>query len=130
MVKPVVVLPHQPIQFGFTGVAARRVPHVMHQSQNLHQIRVKAQHLRHRTADLRHFQRVRQAIAEMVGIAPGEDLRFVFQAPESSRVNDAVAVAFVIVAIRMRWFEIAPPLRRFHSHGVGSELAGMLAEHS
>ena len=38
------------------------------------------------------FERVRQAVAKMVGIARGEDLGFGFQAAKSARVNDAVAV--------------------------------------
>ena len=65
-----------------------RVPHVMHQRQRLHQVGVQAQRLRHRAADLRHFQRVRQAIAEVIGISPGENLRLVLQAAESARVDE------------------------------------------
>ena len=102
VVEHVMVLPHQPVEFGLPGMAARRVPHVMHQRQRLHQVGVQTQRLRHRAADLRHFQRVRQTIAEVIGISPGENLRLVLQAAESARVDNAIAIAFVVVAVRVR----------------------------
>ena len=126
----VVVLPHQPVEFGLPGVAARRVPHVMHQRQRLHQVGVQTQRLRHGAADLRHFQRVRQAIAEVIGISPGENLGLVLQAAESAGVENAVAIAFVVVAVGVRRLRVAPALRLFHPHGVGCELAAICAAHS
>ncbi len=71
--------------------------------------------------DLRDFESVREAIAKMVGIARGENLRFGFQAAERARMNHAVAVARVIVAIRVLRFRVAAAARAAHVHGVGRE---------
>ena len=128
VVEPIVMLPHQPVELGLAGVAARRVADVMHQRQRLHQVGIQSQRLRHRAADLRHFQGVGQAIAEVVGISPGENLGFVLQAAESASVDNAVAVAFVVVAVRVRGLRVAPALRLFHPHGVGRKLAAFVLD--
>jgi len=52
--------------------------------------------------DLRHFNRVRQPVAEVIGITAGEDLRLRFQPPKGAGVNDTVAVALKIVAVGVR----------------------------
>ena len=110
-------------------MAKGRVAHVMHQRQRFHQVGVQAQRLRHGAADLRHFQRVRQAIAEMVGIAPGENLCLVFQAAEGAGVEDAVAIALVFIAIGMRRLGKTPALRLSHCHGVARQASSMVATH-
>ena len=84
VVKGIVVLPHQPVEFGLPGVAARWVSHVVHQRQRFHQVGVQTQGLGHCPADLRHLQRMRQTITEVVRIPPGENLRLVLQAAESA----------------------------------------------
>ena len=47
---------------------------------------------------------MRQPVAEVIGEAAGEDLRFVFQPPEGARMDDAVTIAveFVAVGVRVR----------------------------
>ena len=58
----------------------------------------RPQRARDRAAELRHFERVRQARAEQVALVVEEDLRLVDQAPERRAVDDAVAVALELVA--------------------------------
>ena len=65
----------------------------------------------------------------MVGVSPGENLRFVFQAAKCARVDNAVAVTFIVVAVRMRRLPVPPALRFFHSHGVRCKLAMIVAPH-
>lgn len=65
----------------------------------------------------------------MIGISPGENLRLILQAAESASVDNAIAVAFVIVAVGVRRLRVAPALRLFHRHGVGCELATILVAH-
>src|ERR1700679_3669376 len=71
---------------------------------------------------LRDFEGVREAITEMIGVARGEDLRLGFEAAESAGVDDAVAVAGVIVAIgvlRVRGAAAAKPAWIWHGPGRG-----------
>src|SRR6266849_5459202 len=70
--------------------------------------------------DLRDFERVRQPVAEVIGIARGENLRLGFEAPEGSGVNDAVAIARVNAAVGMLSLRVAPPTGVFRAHGPGS----------
>src|ERR1700723_354871 len=72
---------------------------------------------------LRDFEGVREAITEMIGVARGEDLRLGFEAAESAGVDDAVAVAGVIVAIGMLRLREAAAASAAHVHGVGCEHA-------
>jgi hypothetical protein len=44
---------------------------------------------------------VREAIAEVVGVAAGEDLRLGFQTTEGAGVDDAIPVALEIIAVGM-----------------------------
>ncbi len=86
------------------GVAEGRMADVVDQSQGLGEIDVEAQRSGDGAGDLRDFEGVGEAVAEVVGVAAGEDLRLGFQAAESAGVNDAVAVALEIVAVGMRGF--------------------------
>ena len=114
MVKRGPVRTHQAIQFLFARVSEGRMPDVMRQRQRLGQVFVQAQRRRDGTRDLRHLNRMRQTIAEMVGKAAREDLRLIFQPAKCPRVHHAVAIALKIVAVGMRMFGIAPPARAFH----------------
>ena len=48
-----------------------------------------------------------QAGAVQVALVIDEDLRLVHQAPERSRVDNAVAIALILAAIRWRRFGVA-----------------------
>jgi hypothetical protein len=48
-----------------------------------------------------------EAVAKVIGIPDGEDLRLGFQAAKGTRVNDAIAVASVLATVGMGYFRIA-----------------------
>ncbi len=77
-------------------MAERRVPDVMHQRQSFGEIGVKVQRSGYGSRNLCDFQRMGQAVAEMVGISCSKNLRFCFQAAEGARVNYAVAVTRIV----------------------------------
>jgi hypothetical protein len=58
-------------------------------------------------------------VAEMVGVASGENLGLGFQTAKGPRVNDSVAISLKIVAIGMRRLSMTPSagLR----NGIGSK---------
>ena len=111
VIEKVAIGAHALIQLPLAGVAERRVADVVHEREGFSQIGIEMRAPSHRAGNLRHFQRMREAIAKMIGIAGGENLRFRFQAPESPRMDHAVAVAGVIVSVGMRWFRKAPAAR-------------------
>ena len=82
---------------------------VVRERQRFGQVFIEAERGRHRPGDLRDFDGVRQAVAEVVGDAGGEDLRLVFQPPEGAGMHDAVAVTLEVVAVGVRQLGIAPP---------------------
>src|SRR5580704_4693194 len=73
--------------------------------------------MRDSARNLRNFDGMRQAIAKMVGITRGKYLRFGFQTPEGSRMNDAVAIARIFAAIAMLGFSESPATGIFRVHG-------------
>ncbi len=82
---------------------------VVYQRQGFHQVDVQLKLGSDGARDLRNLHGVRQASAEVVGVAPGEDLCLVFQAAEGAGMDDAVAVPLKWGAIRMRRLGIAAP---------------------
>src|SRR5579875_4079205 len=102
-------------------MAEGRMANIVDQSQSLDQIGVEAEGCGNGAADLRDFESMREAIAKMIGEARGEDLRFGFEAAEGARMNDAIAVACIVVAIGMRGFGAAPAAGEPNVHGIGRE---------
>src|SRR5208283_2877145 len=80
-------------------MSKRRVANVMSQSQGFHQIRVQAKRRSDRASNLGHFQSVGETVAEVVGKARGENLRFGFQAAKRAGMHDAVAIARILAAV-------------------------------
>ena len=70
---------HQAVELGFARVAEGRMADVMRQREGFGQIFVKTQHSGHGARDLRHLDGMGQAVAEMIGQAGRENLRFIFQ---------------------------------------------------
>ena len=101
VVEAVAVLAHGGVERFFAGVAERRMADVVDQRQRFGEIDVEAERSGNGAGDLRDFEGVGEAVAEMIGIARGEDLRFGFEAAESARMDDAVAVTREIVPIGM-----------------------------
>jgi len=92
----------------------------MGQRERLDQINVEAQLSGNRSRNLCDFNGVRQAIAEMIGVSPSEDLRFCFEAPKGTRVNHPIAVALEFIAVEVRRLGMTPPERV--RNGIASEM--------
>src|ERR1700693_561982 len=101
----------------FSGMAEWRMANVMNERQRLDKRGVQSQCVRNGASDLRYFDRVRQAIAKMIGETHGKDLGLGFQAAKGARVNDTIAVANVIAAVGMRRLCIATAARMLDVHG-------------
>ena len=112
------VLAHGGVQCFFSGMAEGRMSDVVHQGKGLNQVHVQAQLRCNGAGNLRHFDGMGQAIAEVVGEAAGEDLGLGFEAAKSAGVNDAVAVALEIIAIGMLGFRNSASAGLFDPHGV------------
>ena len=121
VVEAVAVLAHARIEPAFAGVAERRMPDIVDQRERLDQVGIEIERARHRARDLRHFDRVREPVAEMIGETHGENLRFRFQAAKRARMDHAVAVARVVVSVGMLRFRVAPAARPPHVHCVGCQ---------
>ena len=66
---------------------------VVDQRQRFGEIDIEAECSGDGARDLRDLDGVGQAVAEVVGVAAGEDLGLVFEPAEGTRVNDAVTIA-------------------------------------
>ena len=103
-------------------MAERRMAQVVNQRQSLHQVGIQPKSQRHGAADLRDFQRMGQAVAKMVGVAAGEDLRLVFEAPKSTCMDDAVPVPFKIITVGVGRLPIPAASALLHPHGIAGQL--------
>jgi hypothetical protein len=108
MVEPVAEAAHLPVQLIFAGVCKGRVADVVPESQSFGQILVQIQRRGRGPGNLRHFDGMSEAVAEMIGNSGRKDLGFVLQPPECARMNDPVSIALEFSAIRMRQFRISP----------------------
>ncbi len=121
VVKAVAVRAQQFVKFPLAGVPKGRVPDVMHESKRLGQVGVESQRIRYRAGDLRYFDRVREPVAEMVGKTSRKDLSFCFEAAEGPRMNYAVAIPGIDIAVGMRRLRVTPPARSCRIHRVGCQ---------
>jgi hypothetical protein len=112
---------HGAVQGLFARMTERRMPDVVHQRQRLNQVDVKLERLRYSPRNLCDFERMRQPVAEVIGVAARENLRFRFEPPKGSRVDNAIPVALKVVSVRMLRLRIPSPAGFFHVHGVCCE---------
>src|ERR1700730_8345777 len=98
---------HQFIEFMFAGMAEWRMANVVNKGESFHKRCVQSESIRDGTGDLGNLDGVRQAITKMIGETHGKNLGFGFQAAKGARVHNAIAVANVIAAVRMRRLRIA-----------------------
>src|SRR5215472_15099833 len=75
---------------------------IVYERERFDQIDVQAELGGNGTGDLRDLDGVGQAVAEVIGVAAGKNLGFVFEAPEGAGVDDAVAIALKGIAVRVR----------------------------
>jgi hypothetical protein len=108
---------HQFIEFAFARVAKRRVANIVDQGQSLAELTVEAESGGNSTRDLGDFEGVSEPIAKMIGISRSKNLSLGFQTAKCARVNDAVAIACVLGAVRMPRFRKAATARKVFAHG-------------
>ena len=120
MIEVTAMFAHQFVQLAFPRMTERRMADVVDQRQRFGQFRVQTQSGSYGPRNLRDFQRVRQPVAEMIGIARRENLCLSFEAAKRARVNDAVAVPRINAAIGMRRLRIAAATGILCTRGPGS----------
>src|SRR5437660_3304472 len=72
---------------------------------------------------------MRQAVAEVIGVAPGEDLRLGLKPSKGAGVNHAIAVALEIVAVGVRRLSKAPSAGLRHLDRVSRQHGGSLRKY-
>ena len=95
---------HHLVEFALAGMAERGVADVVDQRESFSQLGIRAECGGDRASNLRDFECVGEAIAKVIRVARGKDLRFRFQAPKRSRMHDTITVAREFAAVRMRSF--------------------------
>ena len=88
------------VERAFAGMPERPVSEIVRQRQRLSQILIEPQRARGGACDLRDFDGVREAVAEIIAFHDAdENLSLVLQPPERGRMDDAITVALVNGAI-------------------------------
>ena len=108
---------HEFAELAFAGVAEGRMADIVDERESLGEFAVEAESGGNGARDLGDFKGMGQAVAEMIGVTCGEDLSLGFEAAKGARVDDAVAVAGVLGAIRMAKLGVSAATRRFFAHG-------------
>src|SRR5882762_3112613 len=117
VIEKAAVSAHQLVELSLPGVAEGRMADVVNESESFGELGVQAQRGSDGARDLRDFKSVRQAVAKVVRIARGKNLRFGFETPEGSRVNDAVAISRISAAVGMVRLRVAPSTGISRAHG-------------
>ena len=121
------VLAHGGVERLFSRVAERRMAEIVHQCERFHQIGVQSKLRGDGARDLRDLDGVRQAVAEVVGVAAGENLSLRFQAAKGAGMDDAIAVALKVIAVGMRRLGMAASAGFFYAHRIVGEHGESLA---
>ena len=87
------IVPHALVELVFPGMAERRMAEIMREREGFGEVFVETERAGDAAGNLGDFEGMRQAGAVMIALMSHENLRFLLQAPESSGVDDAVAVA-------------------------------------
>src|SRR6185437_1535671 len=96
-------------------MAERRMTNVMNQRQGFNQLFIQLKSRGSRAGDLRHFNRMRQSAAEVIGVPVSKNLRFSSEAAEGSRMNNSIAIALKSRAIGVGIFRMLA-----RGQGIGS----------
>jgi len=121
VVKACAVGAEEIVKHVFAGVAERRMADVMDEREGFGEIGVESKGSGDGAGDLRNLKSVGETVAEMVGVASGEDLSFRFQAAKGTRVDDPIAVAGIGGAVGMVGLGVAATAGLGDVHGVGGE---------
>jgi hypothetical protein len=107
VIETLAMFAHAQVELLFAGVAEGRVADIVDQRESFGKISVEFQGSSDGAGNLGDFESVREAVAEMVGIARGENLRFGFQTAKRAGVNYAIAVAGIVVAVGVLRLRVA-----------------------
>src|SRR6185437_5259333 len=121
VIKAVTVLAHQMVEHALSGMAKRWMANIVDQGQRFHQLFIETKFGGNCAGNLRDFNGVREAIAEMIRILSGKYLRLVFQTAKGARVHHTVPVTLEGAAVWVRRFRISPATAVFCAHCVRSE---------
>src|SRR5579863_7155221 len=121
VIEKVTVRPHGCVQRFFSSVPEGRMAYIMHQGERFHQVDVQPELSSNGAGNLRYLNSVSKAIAEMVGVTTGENLRLSLQPAKRARMDDAITIALKIVAVGMLRLGITASAGLFHPHGVFGE---------
>jgi hypothetical protein len=108
MIEAIAKTAHLAVQFVFARVGKRRMTDVVAQGQRLGEFFIEMERRSHGAGDLGHFNGVGEPVPKMIRDAGRKDLSFIFKASKSPRMDDAVAIALELTAVRMRQFGISP----------------------
>jgi len=100
---------------------------IMHQRERFGEIHVEGERSGDGARDLRYFDGVSEAVAEVVGIAARENLSLILEPAKGASVDDAVAITLKIVAVGMRRFRETASAGVFCMHRVAGQHGGSLA---
>jgi hypothetical protein len=115
------MLAHGGVEGLFTGVAEGRMADIVNQAEGFDQIGVEVEGSGNSARDLGDFEAVGEAIAEVIRIAAGENLRLGLETAEGAGVNDPVAVALKVVAVGMLGFRETASAGVLDMHGVAGQ---------
>jgi hypothetical protein len=105
------------VELVLTGMAERRVAHVVPEADRLRQVLVQAQRARDHARDPRRLERVRHARSVVVAGRVDEDLRLLLEPAEGLRVEDPIAVALERCAQAALLLGSRPAARLVGAHG-------------
>ncbi len=125
VIKTGAVRTHELVESVFAGVAEWRMADIVNECERFGEIGIERESGGDGARDLRDFQSVREAVAKMIGIARGENLRLGFESAERAGVDDAVAVACIVIAIGMRRLGVTASAGLRDVHRVGGERGRM-----
>ncbi len=129
VIEALAVRAQQFVQLALARVAEGRVADVVDEGQGFGEIGIQAQGAGDGARDLRDFERVREPVAKVVGIPCGKHLRLCFEAAEGARMNHAVAVPRVVVAVGMWRLGITPAARPGRVHRIRGKGHGTILCH-
>jgi hypothetical protein len=104
------MVPHAGIKGCFAGVPKRRMPKVMCQGDGFGQVFVQTEVTGDGSANLSHFEGMCQSRPVMIVGFGDQHLGLVHEPAKGGAMNDAVAIARIQGAIRMRFFGMPPTL--------------------
>jgi len=113
MVETIAEAAHLAIQLVFTRMGKRRMADVVTKRKSFGELFIEIQRGGHGAGDLRDLDGVGEPVTKVIRDARRKHLRFILQAAERGRMDDAVAIALELAAVRMRQFRISPASASF-----------------